>query len=261
MERKELFEFIDLKWWPKLFRSMTTDFLHSVIEKYQPYSPKVDLISKAILSTNSNTIMDMCSGSLGPWLHLKKQVEQKTDKCLDLILTDKYPNNTMLNKVKKLGFLTYYPHPVDTRDIPCSLKTTTRTIFNGFHHFSPYDAQKIISNSIKDKQPIIIFELLRRSWADVLIVTFFTPFFVWFFMLYLMKPTFTNIFFTYIIPIFPFVFTWDTIVSNLRSYTEKELKAMVKKVDTSHSYICHVGRYRYKRLPVLYLIAYPKKQL
>jgi len=257
LKRLQLFEFNDLQWCPNIFRSMTTSFLHAIIEKYKPYSPKLDLIIEAIKSSKSNKIIDLCSGSLGPWLHLQKQIEKNYNDKINIVFTDKYPNIVLADKINSFNNFTYYSKSVDARDVPLSLNGT-RTIFNGLHHFSPDDAQKIIDNSIYNQQPIIIFELLRRSWLDITIVTIFTPFYVLLFTPFLMKLSFKNIFFTYIVPIFPIIFTWDTIVSNIRCYSEEELKSMMKKADKKKNYKWDIGRYRHKRFPVLYCIAYPK---
>jgi len=257
IKRRQLFEFTDLIWWPKSLRSMITTFLHANIEKYKPYSQELDLITQAIQSNKNNQIIDLCSGNLGPWLHLKKQLEEKHHDKINIIFTDKYPNLTFTHQINEIDNFTYYPQSVDARDVPKTL-TGTRTIFNGFHHFNPNDAQKIIDNSIESKQPIIIFELLNRNWKDILIVTIFTPFYIFLTMPFFMKLSFNNIFFTYIFPLFPITFTWDTVVSHLRCYSEKELENMIQKADKDKNYIWDIGKYRHGNFPVLYCIAYPK---
>jgi len=256
IKRYQLFEFTDLQWWPKYLRSMITTFLHANIEKYKPYSQKLDLITLALRSNKNNQIIDLCSGDLGPWVHLKTELEENYNHKINIIFTDKYPNYkyTQFNDLKNCS---YYPKSVDAKDVPDEL-VGTRTIFNGFHHFPPQDAQKIINNSVQSKQPILIFELLNRHWKDISIVTFFTPFYVFLLMPFLMKLSLKNIFFTYVFPIFPIIFTWDTIVSHLRCYSEEELEIMIKKADTDDKYKYTIGKYRHGNFPVLYMIAYPK---
>ena len=257
IKRRQLFEFNDLKWWPDLFRSMTTDFLHSVIEKHKPYSVAIDLIAKAIKSTKSNKIVDLCSGSLGPWLHLKEQLENKTRQSINITFTDKYPNTKLSKEFNILDGASYNMDSIDAVSIPKSLDGT-RTIFNGLHHFNPEDAQKIIADAVNNNQPIVIFELLRRSWLDITMVTLFTPLYVLLNLPFLLPLTFKNILFTYIIPIFPIVFTWDTIVSHLRCYSQDELNDMIEKADVKNSYKKNIGSYTFKFLPVTYMICYPK---
>ena len=255
-KRFQLFEFTDLKWCPDIFRTMATDFMQAVIEKYQPYSFKLDLIAKAVKSTSNNRVIDLCSGSFGPWLHLKKQIEQENNKEIEVVFTDKYPSPKLAEKLKNLKGFTYSSESVDAKDVPNSLNGT-RTIFNGLHHFPPQDAQKIIENSIQHKQPIIVFEILQRSWNDIIIVSIFTPFYILLFMPFFMKISLKNIFFTYILPIFPLMFTWETIISNLRCYKEEELIKMLQESDKEQAYTYDIGSYRCKFFPVLYLIAYP----
>ena len=78
-------------------------------------------------------------------------------------------------------------------------------------------------------------------------------------MPFLMKPSFSNLFFTYIIPIFPVAFTWDAIVSHFRCYSEKELESMINKVDKKSEYQWEIGNYRAGNFPVTYFVAYPKE--
>ena len=256
LKRLQLFEFTDLKWWPNFFRSMTTSFLQAMIEKNHPYSEKLDLITNAIESTPSDNIIDLCSGNFGPWFHLKKQIEENSNNKINVIFTDKYPNNKLAKTLDNMSGFDYYPDSVDAKDIPKNL-VGVRTIFNGLHHFNQEDAQKIINNSVENKQPIIIFEILERSWFSLLMSIFFIPFYVLIQFPFLMKLSFLNVFFTYIIPIFPIVFTWDTMVSNLRSYSEEELERMIQGADKNDNYKWHIGSYQHRRIPVLYLIAYP----
>jgi len=256
-KRRQLFEFTDLKWWPKYLRSMITTFLHANIEKYKPYSKKLDIIAKAMNSNKDNQIIDLCSGNLGPWIHLQEKLEKHYHHKTNIIFTDKYPNHKFTEKIQSLDNCSYYSESVDARDVPNEL-IGIRTIFNGFHHFTPKDAYAIIDNSIQSNQPIIIFELLSRNWSDIIIVAIFTPFYTLLTLPFFMKLTLKNIVFTYIIPIFPIIFTWDTIVSHLRCYTEEEIEDMIVKADKNNNYTYIVGNYRAGKFPVLYCIAYPK---
>lgn len=256
--RLHLFEFTDLKWCPEFIRSMIIDFLHVNIEKYKPYSNKTNLVIEAIKSSDNIQIVDLCSGNMGPWLHLKKELETKCDKNINIVFTDIYPSTSLIKKTKSLDNFTYIENSIDARNVPKEL-TGTRTIFNGFHHFSPKDAQEIINNSVDGKQPIVIFELLSRNLSDVVIVSLITPIYTLLMMPFLMKPSFKNLFFTYIIPIFPIVFTWDTVASHFRCYSEKELEDMINKSDKKNEYKWETGNYRAGNLPVTYFVAYAKK--
>lgn len=255
MKRFHLFEFNDLKFWPSSLRSLTTDFLQATIEKNKPYLPRVDLIVKAIIASKSNKIIDICSGSLGPWKHLKNEIEKICNKNISITFTDKYPNQKLFRELNEIPNSYYHKESIDARNVPNTLQGT-RTIFNGLHHFNKQDAQKIIDNAVENKQSIVIFELLSRSWLDVTIVALFTPIYTLLFMPFLLKISFKNILLTYIIPIFPITFTWDCVVSNLRSYTIDELETMMEKADTDKIYKWRINKYRHNFFPVLYLVAY-----
>ncbi len=257
MKRSDLFEFNEWALWPRMLRSMITDFLHAVIERYQPYTRKAELIARAIEASKNSTVIDLCSGSLGPWLHLKPALEKRLGRKLDIVCTDKYPNAKLARRIEKLEGIRYCAESVDARGVS-STPEGTRTIFNGLHHFNPEDAKRIVKDSVNNGQSLVVFELLRRSWADVAIVLLAGPLFTILTMPRYLNPSVKNLFFTYVLPVFPLTFTWDAAVSSLRCYSQRELDAMMRQADTSGRYRWHIGRYRCNSLPVLYLVAYPK---
>ncbi|MBN2687508.1 MAG: class I SAM-dependent methyltransferase, partial [Deltaproteobacteria bacterium] len=66
------------------------------------------------------------------------------------------------------------------------------------------------------------------------------------------------LFWTYIIPLLPFIITYDGVISSLRTYTAEELRDFTEKV-THDSYVWQTGRQPVPHIPrsVTYLIGYP----
>lgn len=255
MKRRHLFEFSDLPWWPAPLRALLTDLLHTLIDKVQPFSPKVPLIALALRATGQTRIIDLCSGGAGPWLHLKTQLQQACGYDVEVLLTDKFPNASVPSKVAALDGLDYCPTAVDALAVPAALGGV-RTLFDGLHHFEPDDAEAIIRDAIRQRQAIVVFEFLQRTWRDALMallsplmVLLITP---------LVRPlSATRLLLTYVIPVAPLIVTWDGLVSELRCYTAAELDAMAKRAG-GDDYTWHIGTYRHRGLPVTYLVGYPR---
>lgn len=254
MKRLQLFEFTDLPWWPKALRSLLTDFLELLMALTQPFSPMAKLLAKIMKETQQTRFIDLCSGSGGPWLSLNNVLRKVSGEEISILLTDKYPNNEMSEKVDSIPSMSYYPYSVDALAVPSNLKGI-RILFNGFHHFPPNSATAILNDAVACNQPIVVFEILQRSW-----------FYFFYFMLtpvnlFLLTPwirprTFKRFLFTYLIPVAPIIVLWDSVVSILRCYTPEELLEMTRQVDAEH-YIWKTGRYFHKGLPVTYLVGYP----
>ena len=91
MKRIHLFEFTDLLWYPNFFRRIQTDYLQFVATLGTGHKYLIPLFKRAMQSTKTNEIVDLCSGGTGPWFQLQEQLEQ-AGVFADINLTDKYPN-------------------------------------------------------------------------------------------------------------------------------------------------------------------------
>lgn len=254
MKRLHLFEFSDLPWWPAPLRALLTDLLHTLIDQVQPFSPKVALIAQALRATGQRRIVDLCSGGAGPWLHLKSQLQQACGHDVQVLLTDKFPSASVPPKLAAVDGLDYCPAAVDALAVPATLDGV-RTLFDGLHHFGPEEAEAIIRSAVDDRQAIVVFEFLQRTWRDALMallsplmVLVITP---------LVRPlSLTRLLLTYVVPVAPLIVTWDGLVSELRCYSAEELEAMARRAGGDYAW--HIGTYRHRGLPVTYLVGYPR---
>lgn len=98
-----------------------------------------------------------------------------------------------------------------------------------FHHFDDGTARKVLRNALTNSDAFVILELQDRSlgcllmlsleWLLLLLVTVF-----WFWS------DLSHLALTYVVPVLPFVHTWDGIVSCLRTRTNGELARLVDLV-------------------------------
>jgi hypothetical protein len=148
----------------------------------------------------------------------------------------------------------YHPTPVDAVAVPETL-TGIRTLINGFHHFPPDSARAILQDAVTRRAPIVILETLQRSRRNVasmvaipLVVLGLTP---------RIRPlSLQRLALTYLVPLAPALIAWDSAVSIMRCYTPGELLAMANSLEGPR-YVWEAGSYRYRAMPVTYLIGYP----
>ena len=270
MRRLHFIELHEQPWFPSSLRDDVTDAVQFGFNLLKAYAPTAPLLQKMIDSpgngannrqpSNTQSIVDMCSGGGGPWLDLSKELRcpNAADPArLQIWLTDKYPNLEAFESVSASSdhLIRYYPEPVDAMNVPRTLPGL-RTMFTSFHHFSPEDARAILQNAVDAGESVGIFEITRRAPSTVGII------FVGILLMFLHTPRirpfrWSRLLWTYLIPIIPLVLLFDGVVSCLRTYRPQELREIVDKL-TASSYKWDIGELAGKRAPVTYLIGYPK---
>ena len=157
-----------------------------------------------------------------------------------------------------------YPGPdvaaVDARKVPPRL-TGVRTIFAGFHHFRPDDARDILRDARDQGQPICIFEATRRQPLAILL-TALVPLLVLLVTPRVRPLRWSQLIFTYLIPVLPFIIAWDGLVSHLRTYSVAEMKTLAADLETEE-YGWRAGELTILGLPypLPFLTGYPQSRL
>jgi len=259
MKRLHLFEFQDLPWFPALLRDTITDLLGMAIELGRLYHPVLPRLADALAVTGEREILDMCSGGGGPVPGLRRRLAEDHDLAIEARLSDLYPNLRAFERIASAGpGVTYVPTPVDATRVPPELPGF-RTMFSCLHHFRPAEAAEILRDAWTHKRGIGIFEITERSLAGLapmlmapLVALALTPF--------VRPPRLSRLALTYLVPLLPALFTFDGVVSNLRSYTPDELRAMTRPLQRG-DYRWEVGVVRHPLLPtkVTYLLGLPHR--
>lgn len=229
MARLHLFEIEDQPWCPAWLRDAGTGYLRVAMERTGQLAAIAPLFTEALQKSGETRIVDLCSGGGGsiPGLveHLRKQGSD-----VSATLTDLFPNRPALEAVKaeSAGAIDFEPEPVDARAVPARL-TGLRTLFNAFHHFRPADARAILARAAADRRPIAVFEVVERR-PVMLLGMLFSPLAA-LAMMPLVKPRRPlALFFTYVVPLVPLFIMFDGVVSCLRIYSVRELKALVADI-------------------------------
>jgi hypothetical protein len=250
------FEFHDQKWSPKHLHDSVTDALQFILSLGGIYRPIVPRLNKSVEATGAERIVDLCSGGGGPWLWPYRLLCVDGGRSIDVCLTDKYPNIAAFGNAqrKTVGSDHVYPGFADAAALPREL-AGFRTIFTSFHHFTPDEAVAILQNAADDGQGIGVFEAAKRdSWTILLTVLMLLAGFL---TAPFARPfRISRLFWTYIIPLIPFVLFCDGVVSCLWAYSQKELSLLAAQVK-AENYVWHIGEQSGGLAPVTFLIGLP----
>jgi hypothetical protein len=225
VQRRHLFELEDQPWFPAVVRDLATDYLQFFQTRFRLHRAMTPIVRRLLEETKTRRIVDLCSGGSGPLLSIVRDLADEGCQ-VRATLTDLYPNEPAFAKIADAsnGLITYERQSVDARDVPSRL-TGLRTVFNGFHHFTPEDARSILHAAAAARQPIAIFEMSERS-RRTLVPVVLTPLIVWVLTPFIRPFRWTRLLFTYPVPLVPLTCLWDGTVSQLRAYTPDELRGL-----------------------------------
>jgi len=239
MKRVELFEFEDFNWFPNVIRTGVTNLI-AVLHRLTGTS---EIISGLILEMNKrntfSNIIDLGSGSGGPMPEVIEKINSTNQNSdMQLILTDKNPNLRFAQKINKqqLTNIKYRELPVDATNVTEDLKGL-KTMIASFHHMNPTVALKILMHAQESKEPILIYEIAKNTiplliWSLLLPVSLVILILMTLFMTPFVRPlSFSQILFTYLIPIIPIVYAWDGQASLMRTYTFKDIEQLLGNKD------------------------------
>ncbi|WP_207435766.1 hypothetical protein [Sabulibacter ruber] len=238
MKRIHLFEFEDFPWFPGWLRTCLTRLMVVMHRLLGTTKELTKLVSEAIKYSSRPSIVDLCSGSGGPMLAVADALKREYHlPDLTLTLTDLYPNKDLAYEINRHSHsgISYVTTPIDAANMPSDL-VGVRTMVCSFHHMKPQTARHILINAQERKQPICIYEISDNS----------LPTFLWwvalplnFIMALLITPfarplTWRQILFTYLIPLIPLFFAWDGAVSNVRTYTLRDLDVLLEGLSSDN---------------------------
>ncbi|HLN53366.1 MAG TPA: class I SAM-dependent methyltransferase [Lentimicrobium sp.] len=260
MKSRGIFEFEDQSWLPGFIRGYMMDYLRFLFQIFKLYDPVLTVLKDALAKSNSNTILDLCSGSGGTIELIYKNLKQTFNPEIKVILSDLFPSESAFELLSKRtnGGISFVRTPIDASAVPSGLEGF-RTIFSAFHHFEKEKAKLIVRDAVESREGIAIFDGGNRSVWMILLIIIAHPVF-----LFLCTPFFKpfqikRLVFTYLIPVIPFCTIWDGIISIFRLYKSDEMLQIARETDEDH-YIWKSGKFTNRfGLSIAYLTGYPKK--
>lgn len=228
--------------------------LSFIVRSFRPHDGAVAALVKALRTAGHRRIVDLCSGSGTPALLLQPALEAELGP-IEIILTDKHPPRRMPRpEPAARGAVRYVQQSIDATSFtegPAGL----RTFFEGFHHFRPVEAKRILQEAVDAEEPIAILEITERSWSSILFtlgVALAAPFLAPF-----VRPfRWSRLLFTYVIPAMILIAWWDATVSSLRSYSRLELESLIAEL-RGRPYTWTFGEHRRAGVFAGWLIGYP----
>jgi len=263
MQRQRWFEIHDSSWFPANLRDLVTESLEAVWNRSGTYRPIARRLREALQATGATSVVDLCSGGGGPWRSLREEVAD--GRPLTVLLTDRYPNARLLAgfdrgaapggaSASEKRPLTAHMDAVDALAVPADL-CGFRTVFSSFHHFDPAAARAILADAFTRRVGIAIFEGARcEPWTMAAVVA--VPFLALREAALARPVRFSRIFWTFVVPVVPFILWIDGLLSCLRSYSLDDLRELTAGL-SAPDYIWQIGDERGHRVPIRYLIGTP----
>lgn len=261
MKWQKLTEFADASWCPQYIRDELTETLRHFAVTMKAYDAIIPEFIWVLQQSKCNKIIDLCSGASGPWEYLLQITDKFKIDVATITLTDIAPNKQTQSSLREKypEKIIFKEESVDAKNIDPEL-IGVRTIFSAFHHFTTAEAQAILQDAVDKQMPICIFEMTERSFFSFLHTPFST---ILPFAQRLFRPPLPlhRLLFSYVIPIVPFVFFYDSTVSHLRTFSPEELQDMISTLNNKDSFQWETGKKKSPRSLITntYLIGYPKK--
>lgn len=256
MRRFHILEIHEQDWCPPVIRDGMTGVLQFISNVLPAYEGVMPAFIDSLQATRQRVIVDLCSGSGGPWHKLIPMLDEHIER---ITLTDLHPNTETFQYLQGTSHdrIHFVADSVDATRVPSSLRGF-RTIFAAFHHFEPDRAKAVLQDAVDQRQGIAIFELTERDWRAILFIALASFIFAFVGTPFIRPFRWQYALFTYLIPIIPLVLVTDGIISCFRTYSPDQLRDMVTQLDAP-GYEWHVGRYQTwsTPLPVIHLIGYP----
>ena len=253
MRRIDLPEIEDSPACPAWLRDAMTGYLQTVTERVEPYAATLPVLRELLGSGSGTRILDLASGSGGPWPGLIDQLED-----VHVTLSDIAPPRDAVGRFQDHARLQYRPTPVSALNPPNG-DFEAWTIFTGLHHFGPDDVMRIMREAQHRGVRFAAFEATSRSAAGVG-VTLLIPVLVLAMMPRVRPKKVVPLLLTYLPPILPFLIWWDGFASTLRSYTAAELMDFANQVgDGAYRWSVEELRSPSAPIPVLTLVGRPHR--
>jgi hypothetical protein len=252
LRRRQLFEVLDQPWCPEAVRQGATDFLEAITSRGNIYRGVQAEFVAAMVSSGANRVVDLCSGSGGPWLSASWRTLLAAHPPLTVVLTDKFPIAALASRLSGDPLIRTVETSVDATSVPDWLGGF-RTVFSSFHHFSDPVAIQVLQDSVRSGAGFAMAEVTSRTLRAMLKVSLM-PVFCWL-LTPQMKPfRWSRILLTYPLPVIPAVLLWDGLVSCLRTRTPEELLLLTRSFP---QYNWQAGYASEGWLPPVYLIGTP----
>ena len=234
-KRRHFIELHEQKWYPPLLRGLFQDAMSQAVVMADVYKNIVGDFAELLDRVDADSVLDLCSGSGGPAIHVCKKTAslRKGGLAPRVVLSDLYPNVERFEHLKRsFDGVDYFSAPVDAMHPPNGPSLPrVRTMFGALHHFRPAQIGRMLKNAAESSDAIALFESTERTWtamAAACTIPITGPLQT---ALALRPFRWSQVLFGLVVPVVPATGFFDALVSNLRSYTPSELGSIIQGVD------------------------------
>lgn len=233
MSRVHALEIEDEAWCPRVIRDGLTGFLQTSSEVLGVYDGATRVIAEVVARQRATHLVDLCSGGGGPMVRVLDVLKTQHGVDVHAVLTDLYPNvgAFAVAEARSAGAVVGVRASVDASDVPEAL-VGVRTIFNGFHHFRPELARRVVVDAARKRQPFISIEVVDRR-VITMLVFMGTPLAAVLLLPWSRPLSVARVVLTWLVPLIPLGIWWDGMMSCLRSYSPDELRALTDDLNSS----------------------------
>ena len=187
-----------------------------------------ELVERSLPYSSQKRIVDLCSGNGGPMPDVIAELPED----VSLELTDLYPDQQTASRINSSSEdnISYRTDPVDATSFS---EPGLRTMICSFHHMKPEVAKGILKSASVSGEPIVLYEISDNS-MPLAIAWLALPVNIIMSLFVTVKArpvTWYQLLFTYLIPVIPLFFAWDGAVSNVRTYTLKDLDKLLEGLE------------------------------
>jgi hypothetical protein len=176
-------------------------------------------------------------------------------------MTDLFPNKDAIERWKQSnnGRVQYREQPTDIFQLPEEL-TGICTMFTALHHFKPKTVRRLMQKYAEKGRVLAAFEITERNFKTIFKIMLFNIISGFLVTPVVGKLTFKRAFWTYILPVAPFFYAWDGVISCLRTYTPDDLKKLSDGLDDGYSWNMGelTGSNEFGPFTITYLLGMPE---
>lgn len=231
-----------------------TGYLHAIIVHTRPYGPAVPRLAALLRETQTQHVVDLCSGAGGPWPTLHGELAA-AGAVVEITCTDLAPNQAAATQLGASPSVRYHATSVSALAVPSTM-VGARTMFTALHHFDAAEVRAILADAQAAGVPFGAFEATNRSWRGLL-ATVVIPVAVLALMPLVRPRHWGALALTYLPPLLPLAIWWDGLASTMRTYQAAELQRIVTSLPTA-PYVWEISELAGGPLPVLALIGRPR---
>ncbi len=228
MKRRHFFEFCDQSWLSPLFRECFNDNMNFIHFLYKPFFRASPLVVSWMHKNRADTVLDLCSAGGNHFSEIIRSARKTNSKIPRFVLSDLYPAEIAWAEIQSrfgkenIGYI-----PVSVNALHVELENPPRywTIFTALHHFKSEDVSLFLRQFCEKADGLCIAEVFERNVYCLIMtllsfpVNLLSPFFA-------KKKSLKKLFVSFFFPVSALMYTFDGVVSVLRTYTKEEILSL-----------------------------------